>query len=33
MGAKIKSAVNWSSNGPFDKEVKLQFIYLILLLL
>lgn len=21
MAAKIKSAVNWSNNGPFDKEV------------
>lgn len=21
MAAKIKSAVNWASNGPFDKEV------------
>lgn len=23
--AKIKSAINWSSNGPFDKEVKCNF--------
>lgn len=22
MSAKIKSAVNWANNGPFDKEVK-----------
>jgi len=21
MAAKIKSAVNWANNGPFDKEV------------
>jgi hypothetical protein len=27
MTAKIKSAVNWASNGPFDKEVNAIYSY------